>query len=69
MDQKNYVLLNDGTYVVERSEWDADTEKLAIRKDSNTPFPDGSQIKVYTEGDYEAGCDYGFAVNGHWYLY
>lgn len=69
MDKKNYILLNDGSCVLERSEWEADAEKLANRGNANDPFPNGTQLKIYTEGEYEAGCDYGFAVNGHWYLY
>ena len=62
-DTKHYTLLNDGTYAVSKAEWDADDEKLA------TDFADGVGLKVYTEGDYEAGCIYGFARGGHWYVY
>lgn len=63
MDNKHYTLLKDGSYAVSKAEWDADTEKLATNR------LDGVELKIYTEGDYEAGCDYAFAQNGHWYLY
>ena len=53
---------------VERTEWDADSEKLALNPDG-TKKPDGIELKIFTNGDYEGGCDYAFAQNGHWYLY
>lgn len=63
MDNKHYVLLKNGNYAVSRAEWDADSEKLA------TDFSDGVSLYIYTDGDYEGGCDYAFAKGGHWYLY
>lgn len=62
-DNKHYIRLNEGTYALERAEWDADSEKLA------TEYSDGVGLKIFTEGDYEGGCDYAFACGGHWYLY
>ena len=66
-DTKHYTLQKDGSLTVSRAEWDADSEKLALNPDG-APKPDGIELKIYTEGDYEGGCDYAFAQNGHWYL-
>lgn len=66
-DNKHYAISKDGTYVIERSEWEADSEKLALYSDG-TKIPDGTDMKIYTAGEYEGGCDYGFSMNGHWYL-
>ena len=67
-DNKHYTILKDGSYVVERTEWEADADKLALNKDGSK-ITDGTDLKVYTDGEYEGGCDYGFSKNGHWYLY
>ena len=67
-DNKNYTILKDGSYVVERTEWEADDDKLALNKDGSK-ITDGTDLKVYTDGEYECGCDYGFSKNGHCYLY
>lgn len=67
-DTKHYVLLKDGNLAVSQTEWDADTDKLALNPDGKKK-PDGLTLYIYTDGDYEAGCDYAFARDGHWYLY
>ncbi|MBR1844283.1 MAG: hypothetical protein IJ790_00965 [Lachnospiraceae bacterium] len=67
MDSKNYILLNDGTLAVSKAEWDADSKKLALNADGK-PKPNGQTLRIYTSGDYEGGCDYAFACDGHWYL-
>ena len=68
MDTKHYTLLKNGSLAVERDEWDADNEKLALGPDGSK-MSDGTPLIVYTNGQYEDGCDYGFAKDGHWYLY
>lgn len=62
-DNKHYILLKDGSYAVSKTEWDADPDKKA------NGFTDGDTLKIYTNGDYEGGCDYAFCSNGHWYLF
>ena len=49
-DNKHYAISKDGTYVIERSEWEADSEKLALYSDG-TKIPDGTDMKIYTAGD------------------
>ena len=63
MDSKKYILLSNGNYAVKKSEWDADSEKLA------SDFRDGTGLYIYSESAYEDGCDYAFSANGHWYMY
>ena len=67
-DNKNYTLLKDGALAVSKAEWDADTNKLALNPDGQKKL-DGITLYIYTDGDYENGCDYAFSRNGHWYLY
>ena len=66
-DNKHYTLLKDGSLSVSKAEWDADIEKLALNSDGQKK-PNGITLYIYTEGSYEAGCDFAFSINGHWYL-
>ena len=70
-DNKHYILLTDGTYALERVEWDADSEKRAgnLIADGKYSFANGVTLKIFTKGDYEGGCSYAFACDGHWYLF
>jgi hypothetical protein len=68
MDNKKYILLNNGNYACKKAEWDADSEKLA-QNSNGDKFPDGVGLYIYSESGYEDGCDYAFSANGHWYMY
>lgn len=71
MDQKHYVLLNNGNLAISKTEWDSDSDKKAGNLESNGKYSiaDGTTLIIFTDGDYEGGCDYAFAKNGHWYMY